>query len=236
MNRLIIFVKAPEPGRVKTRLMPFLSPTETAALYRAFIRDTVATAAGLPGVDVSIGYTPDGAQETLRSLVAQERIDWFPQTGETLGDRMWCAFQRAFRRGAHRAVIIGSDSPAMPGSLLAGAFEALTRQDMALGPAADGGYYLIGLTNRGAGNAVYRILFENMAWSTETVYAKTLERIQKAGLTCARLSKWPDVDQPEDLAALADHIRELRAAGDTFTAVHTERTLKTLRAKMAMVK
>ncbi|MBI4551758.1 MAG: TIGR04282 family arsenosugar biosynthesis glycosyltransferase [Candidatus Latescibacteria bacterium] len=222
---VIVFVKAPRPGTVKTRLTPFLSAEESARLYRAFIQDTVATVSGVKGVLISVAYTPSDAQPSLQTLLNGHALDWFPQTGDTLGARLWHAFHRAFQRGAARVVTIGSDSPTLPASILTQAFEGLISSDVVIGPATDGGYYLIGLRRRKGWMDAYQRLFEQIAWSTETVFRQTIEAIHTTDLTCIELPRWSDIDQPDDLIRLSDEIDRLRAAGDTARAVHTERIL-----------
>lgn len=225
---IIVFVKAPRPGIVKTRLIPFLSPEDAARLYHAFIRDTLTTVARLREVLISIAYTPSDAQPFLQTLLDGQAFDWFPQTGDPLGARLWHAFQRAFERGAHRVVTIGSDSPTLPTAIIAQAFEALVHDDVVLGPATDGGYYLIGLAKREPLVESYRRLFDAIAWSTDMVLSQTIHAIQAAGLTYTALPTWSDIDQPEDLARLSDAIHRLREAGDLEQALHTERVLQSL--------
>lgn len=226
---VVVFVKAPRPGAVKTRLTPFLSEEDAARLYRAFIQDTLAATSGLQGVLTSIAYTPADAQPFLQALLDGGPFDWFPQTGETLGARLWHAFQRAFQRGAERVVTIGSDSPTLPPSIITQAFEALITHDVVLGPATDGGYYLIGLTNLSPRAVSYPRLFEGIAWSTGIVLRQTLDAVQSAGLTSAELPRWPDIDQPDDLPRLFEEIEQLRQDGEMERAVQTERVLKSLK-------
>ena len=235
LDTVVVFVKDPQPGTVKTRLTPFLSPEEAADLYQAFIRDTLHTVCCVPDALTSAAFTPDDARVSLQSLGDNQEIDWFSQTGDTLGARLWHAFQRAFQHGASRVVTIGSDSPALPASIITQAFEALTRGDVVLGPATDGGYYLIGLAHRGAETDRYQVLFEDIAWSTEMVYTQTVDAIRQAHLTYRQLPVWFDIDQPEDLLRLIEQIRWFRDRGDAHLAVHTERMLKTLHARLDMV-
>lgn len=232
MNIIVVFVKDPKPGAVKTRLTPFLSHEEAADLYQAFIRDTLASSHLVPGSRTQVAFTPDDAQTSLRRLVQNQDIEWFPQTGESLGDRLRHAFQRAFQAGASRVVVIGSDSPTLPPSMLIRAFETLAHSEVVLGPATDGGYYLIGLACGSAEISRYDVLFEGIAWSTETVYARTIEAVRRAHLSCTELPCWSDVDQPEDLLHLTEQIQEIRDRGDSDLAAHTEQVLKTLQIRI----
>ena len=116
-----------------------------------------------------------------------------PQNGPTLGDRLQNAFSNAFREGAQRVIAIGTDCPELDSALLASAFQELERHDVVLGPAADGGYYLVGL------RADYPELFRDISWGTEHVLPQTMEKCREAGLRTARLRTLADVDHPEDL-------------------------------------
>ena len=105
MNALVIFMKAPRPGTVKTRMIPWLSPEEAADLYCALIQDTAAIASQVAGATTHIAFTPADAQPVLRELIDDETIQWFLQQGDDLGDRLKRAFQKIFHEGWKRAVI-----------------------------------------------------------------------------------------------------------------------------------
>ena len=232
LHSIVVFAKDPRPGSVKTRLTPFLSPEEAADLYQAFIRDTLRIALCVPGAQICVAFTPQEAEASLQSLTESNAIEWFPQSGDSLGSRLQAAFDHAFHKGASRVVTIGSDCPSLPPSLLSQALEALSESDVVLGPATDGGYYLIGLANQGSGNDRYRTLFKDIAWSTETVYEQTLDAIDDVRLTLMELPEWSDVDQPADLLRLIDQVRWHRDAGDRDLAMYTEPMLHALRARI----
>ena len=120
-------------------------------------------------------------------------LRYVPQAGQTLGDRLHSAFVEAFEAGCKRAVTIGSDCPGITEARLAEAFEALDRAELVLGPATDGGYYLVGLNRPTPG------VFEGIAWGTERVLAQTLDRADRLGLSVHQLGALDDVDRPEDL-------------------------------------
>ena len=199
-RRLLLFTKPARAGRVKTRLIGDLSAGEAAELHAAFLDDLVERL--------------EGGAFTLRLAWALEPDEEVPagptpgvrQSGEGLGDRLYNAFAEAAREAPFVAAL-GSDHPTLPPALAERAFAALEAgADAVLGPAADGGYYLIAL--RAA--AVRRRLFEGIAWSTDGVLASTLERCRELGLAVELLPEAADVDTPEDLRRLAAEL----AAGD----------------------
>ncbi|MGH7476230.1 MAG: TIGR04282 family arsenosugar biosynthesis glycosyltransferase [Longimicrobiales bacterium] len=194
-DRLIVFAKRPMPGRVKTRLVPPLTVDEAAALYDAILRDVVALAAR-QHAQLELWYQRGvGAREFFREHFPVVPLQ--PQGGGELGEKLADAFQRSFASGAERVVIIGSDSPTLPESVLTGAFEALDDADLVLGPASDGGYYLVGL--RAAAWPRGTVLFDHIPWSTPDVLRRTRERAEKKGLSLRALPGWYDVDGVEDL-------------------------------------
>jgi len=180
---LAVFAKAPLPGRVKTRLA--LPPGEAARLYAAFVRDTLGKAAAL-GPPICVFYDSDRA---LLEPLAPDGIRWADQDGGDLGARL--------ARVPAPCLILGTDSPHLPPSVLRAALDALPRFDVVLGPAEDGGYYLIGLRDR------QPLLFDDIAWSTDAVMAQTLARASALGLSVFQTPPWYDLDTPADLRRLA---------------------------------
>ena len=182
---LSVFAKAPVPGRVKTRLRPVLDEEQAARLAAAFVRDTLLKAAQL-GPPVTVYYAGDRA---LLVPLAPPNVRWAEQGGGDLGARMACV--------PAPCLILGADSPHLPLSLLSAALAAVPLHDVVLGPAEDGGYFLIGL------RAPQPALFDGIAWSTETVLAQTLARADALGLTVHQTPPWYDLDTPADLRRLA---------------------------------
>ncbi len=180
---LAVFAKAPLPGRVKTRLA--LPPSQSAYLYATFVRDTLHKAIAL-GPPVCVFFDGD---RTLLEPLAPGGVRWAEQGGGDLGARL--------ARVPAPCLILGTDSPHLPPSVLRQAWDALTRFDVVLGPAEDGGYYLIGL--RGGQPA----LFDDIAWSTDAVMAQTLARASALGLSVFQTPPWYDLDTPADLRRLA---------------------------------
>ena len=206
--------KYPMPGRVKTRLAVAIGAAAAAALSRAFIRDLAERLAALPYA-VTWAYWPRGAP--FRGLLGTLPAGWRCglQRGQDLGERMANAIRDELRRGAGPVLVIGADVPHVPAATLAEAAAALTAGcDLVLGPAADGGYYLIGVkTWRPA-------LFSRMRWGSDAVFTATRQRARRLGLRTHVLAPIFDVDEPEDL----DRLRALIARGE-LDLRHTGRVL-----------
>ena len=214
---LLIFVKAPVPGQVKTRLRPWLAPDEAAQLYRCLAQDTLAAARRLPRVRVAIAYAAHAPFPDCAWLNTEAPI--VLQKGADLGERLTRAFRWAFRRKAQRVVIIGSDAPQLSARWLAQAFRALERADVVLGPTTDGGYHLIGL------NEANPALFADMPWSTSRLLAKTLGRIGQLHVSVECLRPITDLDTPDDVRRYAAGLDGRRAR------THTARYLATLKLR-----
>jgi rSAM/selenodomain-associated transferase 1 len=194
---LLLFARAPEPGRVKTRLAPMLSAAGASALYRAFLSD----ASRLYGRNET--WRPvlcaDPAAEDPR-LATLFPPPWQRRTqgpGD-LGEKLRRAFEDAFASGAPRAVAVGSDHPTLPPGVLEDVLSALDATDAAIVPAEDGGYCAIGL----GANRFSAQVFRDVPWSTRSVLDATLDRLRAAGLSCRLLAPHYDVDRPEDLERL----------------------------------
>lgn len=194
-SRLVIFAKAPVPGKVKTRLSPPLSPVQAAAIQDASLRDVVERARGV-AADLRICYDDeDGAAAWFLDTFAD--VEVLPQGSGGLGRRLSRVFENGFDSGLSRLVVIGSDSPTLPREELDAAFEALATADVVLGPASDGGYYLVGLRAR-AWPRAHR-LFRDVPWSTSDVFTATTAQAAAAGLEVRVLRTWYDIDWFSDL-------------------------------------
>ena len=199
---LIVVGKAPQAGVTKTRLCPPLTPDQAASLYSAFLVDTVGTARSLGWARVTLVY-PDasGARAILTRLLPRDvRLEH--QDGYGLGEALRGAFDREFAQGFDRVVLIGSDNPTLPASLIRAADDGLDRHDVVIGPASDGGYYLIGMDH------AHPALFEGITWSTSVVYRETLERARAARLSVLSIEEWSDVDTFADLARVRSELGE----------------------------
>lgn len=185
---LILFAKNPVPGKVKTRLARDLGNQEAYDIYLRLVARTRQTALGLP-TDRFLYYS-DFIDTTDQWPAAhfQKRL----QRGADLGDRMRNAFEEVLGGGFDRAVIIGTDCPAITPALLAEAFEKLQSGSLVVGPALDGGYYLLGM------RGFFPTLFEHIDWSTEKVLDQTLQRAGALNLIPAFLPALSDIDTIED--------------------------------------
>ncbi len=203
---LIIFSRYPEAGRSKTRLIPALGASGAARLHEDMTRHTLRTAAELArGYPVRVEVHFAGGDEGLMRQVFGGDFPYRRQVAGDLGRKMRTALKGALKQGVNRAVVIGTDCPDLTASRLRQAFEALETRELVLGPAHDGGYYLIGCRR------VWPELFADIPWGTEHVLARTLAAARGAGLTPQVLGPLPDVDRPEDLpiweAARRSHAR-----------------------------
>ncbi len=189
---LIVFLKQPRPGAVKTRLIPALGGETAAALYRAVAEAGVrATAPAGGSYRRVLFFSPPAARDEVAAWFPGEELR--PQRGEDLGARLAAAFAEVFREGARRVAVIGSDVPWVTRAGVEQALQALADHDVVLGPALDGGYYLLALARPCPG------LFAGVPWSTPGVMAATLERARALGLSPRVLEPLPDIDSPEDL-------------------------------------
>jgi uncharacterized protein len=193
-SKVIIFTRYPEPGKTKTRLITALGPDGAARLYRQMAEHTVGTARNLTRArNVSLEVRYEGASKDLMSSWLGHDLDYREQTGNDLGDRMWWAFQDAFDDGLTRVVVVGCDCPGINVDILDAALEQLANWDLVLGPANDGGYYLIGLRKP------CQELFRSIAWGSDRVLDQTLGIARCRQLSVFFVSALNDVDRPEDL-------------------------------------
>jgi rSAM/selenodomain-associated transferase 1 len=193
-NLVIMFAKHPEPGRVKTRLAAELGDAEAVRVYRACTELVIAAVArgGINEYAVAIAcWPPEKINEMRQWLGPDARI--ITQQGHDLGSRMHHAFTEGFAGGHKKISIIGADCPAVTRELLAQALAMLDSAEVVIGPAADGGYYLMGLRRS------IHALFEGIAWSSELVCRQTLAICSRLHLTYALLPVLRDIDRADDL-------------------------------------
>lgn len=190
---LLVFLKYPEPGKVKTRLAKSIGAERAAGLYREFIGLTLQNGARLIEAACFATFTPPEKKAELMTMFPGA-WHWFEQHASTdLGERIRHAIADVLAQGYPRVLVIGTDSPDLPHAFLEEAAEKLLDHDLVLGPAEDGGYYLIG------GKAAPAALFEGIEWSTEKVLAQTLRNAQRLNLSVHLLPTWYDVDDLQTL-------------------------------------
>jgi len=192
-NAIILFLKLPSKGKVKTRLEKDLGPDLVLSLCKAFVSDILKVCASADA-DTVIAYYPDNDAESEYKTLLSQYVS-FRQRGADLGDRMFNAFCDLYSMGYKRSVLIGSDIPAIRNSVLEDAFRKLDFSDVVIGPSEDGGYYLAGNIFKSNSNKY----FAGMEWSMPDVFEKTKIRIEQAGYTMARLEMLNDIDDLSDL-------------------------------------
>ena len=218
---LVLMAKAPREGEVKTRLLGALDPEEARRLYVAFLSDTFALMEDVrderEGLTLALCYTPEGEEEAFEE-VEREGSLMVPQRGENLGERLTNCFADLFALGFESVVVVGADSPTLPGEYVFDAFECFeTDDDVVIGPSEDGGYYLVGMRK------LHERIFEDVPWGDNRVLDATVERVKEAELNLVLLPEWRDVDTTEDFERLK---RDLGA--DKGAAKFTRRFLKEL--------
>ena len=216
---VIVFVKNPVPGQVKTRLTPHLSPEQAASLYRAFLIDWCNTLSTISTAHRVIAYTPSDGLKALQTLIGEDSV-YIPQVGASLGERLIAAARWACDQGYSKFLFVGSDSPTLPIQYVERALDLLESRDVIIGPSVDGGYYLIGFSKHGASLSIPNI-FEGITWSTEVVFQQTLEKIQVVNARLGLLPPWYDVDTPTGLQLLRDHLFGMDLAGESSPAPQT---------------
>jgi rSAM/selenodomain-associated transferase 1 len=199
-----LFAKEPRPGFVKTRLATETSAEWAAKVADAFLQDTLDRFASLDCRRVVV-FDPPTAKPYFARL-ASGRFTLTPQRGGDLGQRLASFFGDQLADGATSVLAVGTDSPTVPVSYVEQAFEQLQRHDVALGPATDGGYYLLGCR---------RLLpiFDGIAWSSSVVLRETIARLTNPAWSLAMLPLWYDVDTLDDWQMLRGHIAAMRRAG-----------------------
>ena len=218
---IILFTRVPVEGKTKTRLMPFLSGHECAKLHRNFIKDIFETCRKAEA-DLLVFYTPECKSTILTKLLGEDQ-KMFPQQGEDLEERMKHAFAAVFREGYEKAVLIGTDIPMITVDILNEALEGLSNHDAVICPAADGGYYLIGMT----GN--HESIWNARECGSSTAFENALKNIEQAGLSAVVGPVCRDIDTKDDLIALYKELN-LQTSG---TAAHTAEYLrKELKGKL----
>jgi rSAM/selenodomain-associated transferase 1 len=211
-----LFAKWPRPGRVKTRLAgsdPASAPF-AAAVARAFLLDTIERFSALDLRRV-LAFAPPDALPDFANL-SQGRFTLLPQSDGDLGQRMRTFLEHQLADGADAVVFIGTDSPTLPVAYVEQAFTDLEQADVVLGPATDGGYYLLGCSRR------VPPIFDAMPWGSRDVLAETVTRLADPSWRLALLPPWYDVDTPDDWTMLRGHLAALRRAGVDPGTPHTE--------------
>lgn len=204
---LVIFAKAPIPGEVKTRLCPPLTPDEAATLHGSFVLDMLertklAVAKLQLPFDRYLACAPSSELVFFKIMEERQGVRLLDQVGEDLGQRMHRTFVDLFTKGYTQVILVGTDVPTLPLSVYQDALTLLGKSDVVLGPALDGGYYLIGLTKPA------EKLFAGVPWSTDQVLPVTQQQAMTLGLSVGLTTAWRDVDTIAGLQSLIAECRE----------------------------
>jgi rSAM/selenodomain-associated transferase 1 len=192
-STVIIFVRAPLQGKVKTRLARTLGNEKAAEFYRLCTEATISEVSRLsPEVGKYIFVAePVGGYKT--DYVVHHGFKIYVQEGESLGQRLCNAFNRVFENGAQKAIVVASDVPDLTTGIIEEAFSSLDKSDVVIGPCYDGGYYMIGMKE------LHEELFQDISWGTDKVFQQTLAAIRKNGITVEQLPVLIDIDTEIDL-------------------------------------
>jgi uncharacterized protein len=195
-ERILIFTRYPEPGTTKTRLIPALGATGAADLHRQMAEHTALQVKQLQQkreVSVEVHFSGQQGQAEMKAWLGSEWV-YYPQSEGNLGERLGQALSACFQTGMAPVLIIGTDCPALNAELMAEALDQLQMHDLVIGPARDGGYYLIGLKSLNVE------LFRDIPWGTEVVCQRTVAIAEGLKLSIAYLPPLDDIDRPEDIA------------------------------------
>lgn len=203
-NVLIIFVKYPQAGFVKTRLAQEIGKENASELYRLFVETILAQIKDKNFTRV-IFYSPISERNEIKRWLGEE-LALYPQKGKDLGEKLSGAFKLVFKGGAKRAMVIGTDSPTLNKKLILDVFKKLKDTQCVLGPAFDGGYYLLGLTS------FYEEIFQHIDWSSNNVFKQTLGAIKKLRISFSLLGKQLDIDNKDDLHNFCRRLPEIYKA------------------------
>jgi len=197
---LLFFVKYPEKGKVKSRLAAVIGDDSAAGVYKNLVAQMLSTVKE-GSFPLYICFFPKNAQKPIKNWLGRE-YRYIPQNGKDLGERMRNGFIDGFAMGYKRVVLIGSDIPDLPMKSIEEAFKSLKEMDAVIGPAYDGGYYLIGFKDKTFSPQV----FEGIAWETKNVFDETMKKLKRFRRTVHTLPYQRDIDTVDDLKHLKDKI------------------------------
>ena len=205
-HALILFVKAPRIGTVKTRLQPELTLEQSLILYRAMVEDLVSQFDEVNFCDLKIFFHPADAIGEMKDWLG-DALDYHPQHGEDLGEKMHHAIAEILNQKYKKVALVGSDIPTLDPATVVRAFASLDDYDVVVGPGADGGFYLIGMKQP------HPELFEGIAWSSNIVFQQTIQKVQTRGLDIVQLEKKSDIDTYADVRDLWDFLTKQNLQG-----------------------
>ncbi len=216
---IILFTRVPVPGKTKTRMMPYLTEKQCAALHTCFLRDIEAQCRKCEA-DVFVSYAPEeGGEEKLKHILG-EQAGYFPQEGEGLGERMYHALAKAFGLGYEACLLIGSDIPEVCAEALARAYRVLEKKDVVFGRTSDGGYYLTGMKRP------REEVFGLKEYGHGGVLSETVRELKKAGISVGYTDTFDDMDTPSDLNGYRKRMRESVRLKSSHTGRYLARNVK----------
>ena len=197
-SAVIIFMKLPVPGKVKTRLAKSIGDELACQAYQFLLKQTLVNIPS--GPDLIVTFEPAEARESVKGLCEQYNSirHFIPQPNGGLGERLESIFKKVFELGYQKVLAIGTDCPTLSRDVFQSAFNSLEENSIVLGPSNDGGYYLIGI------KTMFSFLFRDMSWSTEKLYHETLLKIKENNETFHELIQMNDIDEIDDLKKLPE--------------------------------
>jgi rSAM/selenodomain-associated transferase 2/rSAM/selenodomain-associated transferase 1 len=219
----IIFTRAPIPGQTKTRLTPYLTPKQCAKLQTCFLKDIANTCKQIDA-DLFVCYTPEDKKQILYAIfgkeIAGKPVEYFPQTGEDLGARMFLAIREVLNRGYASCVLVGTDVPEMRSDDIREAYRILETNDLVFGPTEDGGYYLVGMKEP------RKEAFAKQTYGHGSVLENTIHALEQSDLSVGLGAKKRDIDTREDIAQYRDRMRYQKKLQHTLTGKFLMRTCR----------
>ena len=197
---VILFLRVPEKGRVKTRLSARLDERFVLDLYKAFVKDMLIALQNLE--PIYLFFWPPDKKEELVQWLGRE-YQYLPQQRGNLGEKMAAAFEYVFSQGADQALVAGTDIPELNRQRIDDALGSLRKNDAVIGPCHDGGYYLIGFDKAGYS----RDFFSGITWSTSQVLEQTLDAMNEKSIQYHLLEELADIDTPEEMERLIQRLK-----------------------------
>jgi len=214
-NNILLFVKYPENGGVKTRLAKSIGDAVAVSLYKCFVEDILSSLQGI-NAHIWICYYPEIARDDMAVWLGSRYV-YVLQKGENLGKRIQHCFKRSFDKGFEKTIVLASDIPEISENIINKAFECLEYKDAVIGPSYDGGYYLLGFNKKSYATQI----FDDISWSTNLVYEETLGKIEVYKLGYSVLDKINDMDTIEDICKFSN-----RKGKDLSTGLKSKRFIK----------
>lgn len=201
-NAVIVMAKVPKVGFTKTRLTPPLSPLAATKLYEALLQDTISLVSSIESVALALAVSPPDETDYFEQICPPETI-FIPLTCQNIGECQSLSIRKLLDMGYSNVFTLNGDGPSLPKDYIEQAVEKISTHDIVLGPSTDGGYYLIGMKKH------YEEVFQNIQWSTKTVFDETIAITNERNLSVSKLPTWYDVDTIEDIERLRNDLDKL---------------------------